>query len=121
MNQAIRDKIDGLANIRNMMELKFAAKAMYRDLAFGNEEFDLQDVRTFIVNLVGEAMTEAAEEGPVGLEDFPTLPDAIAYVKRYVREGADRSAMENYAEALWDLPVEAMQLLMAELDKEEIE
>ncbi|KKM13469.1 hypothetical protein LCGC14_1715930 [marine sediment metagenome] len=108
-------RMSGLVNMDVLGDFTTAAKALFHDL-----EYDVQDVRGFMLMAVNAAVIEAALEGPCTIENHPLLADAIKYVKRYVKDGKTRSAAELEAGALYSLDAEAVKVMKRHLGPGEI-
>lgn len=113
----IHEVMDGLVTTQVLEDFQAAAKALFRDLAYGEDEFDIPDIRNFILLHADAAGVQALEAGPLKVEDYPKLTEAIAYVKRYVTNGAKVSGAIAWAKGLYDLDAEAVRLLRKEIDK----
>jgi len=113
-------RIDGLVTTQVLFDFAQATKAMWRDIRFGDDPFDETAAINYISFKLGVFAREAEAAGPLKVDQYP-LPNAIAYVKRYVGEGTSRTAAEYQAEALYDLDAEAMRLLRRNLNEAGVE
>ena len=110
-------RIAGLVNTQKLSDFTIAAKALFSDLAFGEDEFDREEIQNFMMGRLRESMLWAESDGPNNVQDPSWLPDAVAYVKRYVTTGGTKVCVAiEWAKNLYDLDNEAVQLLKQELD-----
>ncbi len=54
---------------RVLADFDLACKALFRDLAYGDQALDIDDARTFIIAMAFEAVWDAIGSGPLKVED----------------------------------------------------
>ena len=63
MDQAIKDRMDGLVSARALFDFHGAAKALFRDLRHSGDGHSKNDIHDFMRSVLDVAMTEAEVEG----------------------------------------------------------
>jgi len=113
--QARINRIEGLASTQALFDFAQAAKALWRDIRFGQDEFDDFDLSQFMLDKMTIYVREAEAAGPLTVNPGSTLHDAITYVKRRLKDGASRTCAEHEATALYNLDAEAASLVSRNL------